>query len=108
MSVSVRGHGFVREQKVHVDAYDTCKKAGKCGEDFAIVEKKHTVRTRGAMNTTKHLWSGAIAAMVSRSCFICSPSTYRSCLFHYKLVNLFVGVSMLLVCFISRFSVCFV
>ncbi|KAL0557873.1 hypothetical protein IC582_006424 [Cucumis melo] len=67
LSVSVRGHGFVREQKVHVNAYDNCKKAGECGEDFAIVEKKHTVRTRGAMNTTKHLWSGAIAAMVSRT-----------------------------------------
>lgn len=60
LSVSLRGHGFVPEQKVHVDAYDNCKKAAKCG-------RAHTLRKRGAMNTTKHLWSGAIAAMVSRT-----------------------------------------
>lgn len=75
LSVSLRGHGFVPEQKVHVDAYDNCKKAAKCG-------RAHTLRKRGAMNTTKHLWSGAIAAMVSRSYFICSPSTHRSCYQH--------------------------
>uniref|UniRef100_A0A5B6YS41 Mitochondrial adenine nucleotide transporter BTL3 n=1 Tax=Davidia involucrata TaxID=16924 RepID=A0A5B6YS41_DAVIN len=37
----------------------------------AVVEegKKHKVRLRGhgAMNTTKHLWAGAVAAMVSRT-----------------------------------------
>ncbi|KAF9610177.1 hypothetical protein IFM89_020686 [Coptis chinensis] len=32
------------------------------------VEKKVGSRRQGAMNTTKHLWSGAVAAMISRTC----------------------------------------
>lgn len=47
------------------------------GEETAVVEfkevkqeKKARSRSRqqGAMNTTKHLWAGAVAAMVSRTC----------------------------------------
>lgn len=76
LSVSLRGDSFVREQKVHVDGYENCKKAGKCEGAIATLEndkrEKHTIRKRGAMNTTKHLWSGAIAAMVSRCVFACS------------------------------------
>lgn len=41
------------------------------GSEEALVEEgkeeKVRLRGRGAMNTTKHLWAGAIAAMVSRS-----------------------------------------
>lgn len=79
LSVSVRGDGFVREQKVRVGGYENRKTAGKCEGALATVEndkqeKKYTVRKRGAMNTTKHLWSGAIAAMVSRSVFTRSLS----------------------------------
>lgn len=36
-------------------------------EDEKKKKKKLTVRARGgAVNTTKHLWAGAVAAMVSR------------------------------------------
>lgn len=92
LSVSVRGDGFVPEQKVDVDGYENCKKAGKCDGALAAVgndvrEKKRTVRKIGAMNTTKHLWSGAIAAMVSRSVFTSSLSTRRFCLYHYNLIH---------------------
>ncbi|KAF5200761.1 Mitochondrial carrier protein coac2 [Thalictrum thalictroides] len=31
-------------------------------------KKKVSTRGRGAMNTTKHLWAGAVAAMISRTC----------------------------------------
>lgn len=44
--------------------------AAAVGGDGLVVEegKRQNVslRGRGAMNTTKHLWSGAVAAMVSR------------------------------------------
>ncbi|KAL2468029.1 putative mitochondrial adenine nucleotide transporter BTL3 [Forsythia ovata] len=34
----------------------------------AGIRSKVSLRGRGAMNTTKHLWAGAVAAMVSRTC----------------------------------------
>ncbi|KAF3446516.1 hypothetical protein FNV43_RR11695 [Rhamnella rubrinervis] len=53
-----------------------CKVNEYEGSEEAIVEetKEEKVRLRGvgAMNTTKHLWAGAIAAMVSRLSFVFS------------------------------------
>lgn len=45
--------------------------AGKLSDDSTVSEvrrRKVRLRARGAMNTTKHLWAGAVAAMVSRTC----------------------------------------
>ncbi|XP_045803412.1 probable mitochondrial adenine nucleotide transporter BTL3 [Trifolium pratense] len=36
--------------------------------DGVVLHKKVRARERGAVNTTKHLWAGAISAMVSRTC----------------------------------------
>jgi hypothetical protein len=38
--------------------------------DGKLAEEKEAHSGAGAMNTTKHLWSGAVAAMVSRYCSI--------------------------------------
>lgn len=50
------------------------------GSEEAVVEetKEEKVRLRGggAVNTTKHLWSGAIAAMVSRSVSVVLRSAF--------------------------------
>ncbi|KAF3944043.1 hypothetical protein CMV_029458 [Castanea mollissima] len=72
LTVSLKSDGFVRESKVYL------VQNGEEGSDKAAAEtattcaeqgNKHKVRLRSgyAMNTTKHLWSGAIAAMVSRT-----------------------------------------
>ncbi|GKV09332.1 hypothetical protein SLEP1_g20850 [Rubroshorea leprosula] len=38
-------------------------------DEKAVVDRRRVLVTRrGAVNTTKHLWAGAIAAMVSRTC----------------------------------------
>lgn len=73
LSVSLKSDdGFVRESKVYLvqNREEGSEKATTREEGDAVVErgKKQKVRLRGgrAMNTTKHLWSGAIAAMVSR------------------------------------------
>ncbi|PON61549.1 Mitochondrial carrier protein [Parasponia andersonii] len=64
-SVSLRSDGIVREAK------RSLVQSGYEGSEGAVVEetKKERTRVRGkaAMNTTKHLWAGAIAAMVSRT-----------------------------------------
>ncbi|POO03980.1 Mitochondrial carrier protein [Trema orientale] len=64
-SVSLRSDGIVREAK------RSLVQSGYEGSEGAVVEetKKERIRVRGkaAMNTTKHLWAGAIAAMVSRT-----------------------------------------
>ncbi|KAK9271305.1 hypothetical protein L1049_026895 [Liquidambar formosana] len=74
LSVSLRsGDGFVKESKVHLlgDSDNGVEEAARFeGGNAAFEEgkkKKVRVRGSGAMNTTKHLWSGAIAAMVSRT-----------------------------------------
>lgn len=72
LSVSLRSDGLVRESKLclvqneekspeelAIEASDVALEAGE-------KKRKVRVRGRGAMNTTKHLWAGAIAAMVSR------------------------------------------
>lgn len=66
LSVSLRSDGVVREAKMCL------VQNGYEGAEDAVVEerkKKEKIRVRKgvAVNTTKHLWSGAIAAMVSRS-----------------------------------------
>lgn len=66
LSVSLRSDGIVQET-------NRCLvQNGYEGSEDAVVEKKKKkkektrVRSGAAMNTTKHLWAGAIAAMVSR------------------------------------------
>lgn len=65
LSVSLRSDGVVRESKGFL------VQNGDEGSEEAVVqeEKRETVGLRRgrAMNTTKHLWAGAIAAMVSRT-----------------------------------------
>ena len=62
--MSLRSDGVVRESK------GCLVQNGDEGSEEAVVqeEKREKVGLRrgGAMNTTKHLWAGAIAAMVSR------------------------------------------
>ncbi|GMN45331.1 hypothetical protein TIFTF001_014522 [Ficus carica] len=66
LSVSLRSDGVVREAKMCL------VQNGYEGAEDAVAEerkKKEKIRVRKgvAVNTTKHLWSGAIAAMVSRT-----------------------------------------
>ncbi|XP_062165505.1 probable mitochondrial adenine nucleotide transporter BTL3 [Alnus glutinosa] len=73
LTVSLKSDGFVRESKVYLvqNREEGPEKATTREEGDAVVErgKKQKARLRGgrAVNTTKHLWSGAIAAMVSRT-----------------------------------------
>lgn len=76
LSVSLRGgDGIVEEPRVALSQKDGDKNSGSKGcttsGDVVSTERRRwkvTVRGRGrsAVNTTKHLWAGAIAAMVSR------------------------------------------
>ncbi|CAI9763882.1 unnamed protein product [Fraxinus pennsylvanica] len=50
----------IKEARAVVGGGSTAVKAGKVS--------KVGLRSRGAVNTTKHLWAGAVAAMVSRTC----------------------------------------
>lgn len=87
LSISLRNDGVVQEPKVCLVQNGDSKSAGEEEEDEeeevveadnAVMEgrekRKIRVRARGviAMNTTKHLWAGAIAAMVSRSVLLLS------------------------------------
>ncbi|KAA8528275.1 hypothetical protein F0562_035630 [Nyssa sinensis] len=75
LSLSIKRNGVVlrnsTEYIVQNGDKDSEEAAAAFGGDNAVVEegKKHRVRLqgRGAMNTTKHLWAGAVAAMVSRT-----------------------------------------
>ncbi|KAJ7959009.1 Mitochondrial carrier protein [Quillaja saponaria] len=73
LSVSLRDSECVGETKVYlVQNGDEGSDKGVACEGGNVVskqERKQKVRLRGgrAMNTTKHLWAGAIAAMVSRT-----------------------------------------
>lgn len=72
LTVSLKSDGFVRESKVYLvqsGEEGSDKAASATATTCAEQGNKHKVRLRSgyAMNTTKHLWSGAIAAMVSRS-----------------------------------------
>lgn len=51
---------------------------GKNGVISDSAEKRVKTRSRGsrAVNTTKHLWAGAVAAMVSRSILFCSVFSF--------------------------------
>ncbi|KAK4860476.1 hypothetical protein QYF36_024503 [Acer negundo] len=69
LSVSLRNDGKVCLEQIE-DKIP--QEATKIEADNVVIEtivKKSKVRVhgRGAMNTTKHLWAGAIAAMVSRT-----------------------------------------
>lgn len=67
LSVSLKSDGVVRDSK------GCLVQNGDEGSEEAVVEETRTekvgIRGGRAMNTTKHLWAGAIAAMVSRSAF---------------------------------------
>ncbi|XP_030455212.1 probable mitochondrial adenine nucleotide transporter BTL3 [Syzygium oleosum] len=77
LSVSLRGgDGIVEEPRVALPQKDGGESSGpkerEASESVVSAERKRrkvTVRGRGraAVNTTKHLWAGAIAAMVSRT-----------------------------------------
>lgn len=78
VSLSVKGgEGFVRESEGFLGHNGEGSSEEPALERKEVdevvvkeVEKKEEVRTQGAgagaMNTTKHLWAGAVAAMVSR------------------------------------------
>lgn len=74
LSASLRNDGLARESNlclVHNEdkGSDDTPKIEPSNVAVEAFEKKRKVRAhgRGAMNTTKHLWAGAIAAMVSRT-----------------------------------------
>lgn len=74
LSVSLRNDGLLREsnfclvQNGDKSSDDTPKfEPGNVAVEAFEKKIKARVRGRGAMNTTKHLWAGAIAAMVSRT-----------------------------------------
>lgn len=74
LSVSLRNDGLLREsnfclvQNGDKSSDDTPKfEPGNVAVEAFEKKRKSRVRGRGAMNTTKHLWAGAIAAMVSRT-----------------------------------------
>ncbi|KAK8642785.1 hypothetical protein V6N13_012117 [Hibiscus sabdariffa] len=64
LSVSLSNDGLVSEHK-EFQLQNEVKKSN----NGVVAEAKRNVRVRrrGAVNTTKHLWAGAIAAMVSRT-----------------------------------------
>ncbi|KAL5779700.1 hypothetical protein ACOSQ2_010437 [Xanthoceras sorbifolium] len=69
LSVSLRNDGKVCLEQIEDKSP---LEATKIEADNVVIEadvkkSKVRVRGRGAMNTTKHLWAGAIAAMVSRT-----------------------------------------
>lgn len=76
LSVSLRNDGLLQESKVCLVQNEDSKsleEEDKVAEGGNIVlesKENRKVKARGgfAMNTTKHLWAGAIAAMVSRTC----------------------------------------
>ncbi|KAL5705254.1 hypothetical protein ACHQM5_023583 [Ranunculus cassubicifolius] len=63
VSLSVKREGLVEESSdvLRQDGEKSLLLVGKEG-------KKVSTRREGAMNTTKHLWAGAVAAMISRTC----------------------------------------
>ncbi|KAK9219592.1 hypothetical protein WN943_008238 [Citrus x changshan-huyou] len=74
LSVSLRNDGLLREsnfclvQNGDKSSDDMPKfEPGNVAVEAFEKKRKSRVRGRGAMNTTKHLWAGAIAAMVSRT-----------------------------------------
>ncbi|XWS23888.1 hypothetical protein CRYUN_Cryun28dG0054200 [Craigia yunnanensis] len=64
LSVSLSNDGLVSEPKEFLLENEAKKKSN--GE-VAVAKRNVRVTRRGAVNTTKHLWAGAIAAMVSRT-----------------------------------------
>ncbi|KAK7311629.1 hypothetical protein RJT34_09886 [Clitoria ternatea] len=64
LSVSLPGAKLVAEPK----AYVLRNGDQETTSDTIVQQKKVRVRGGNAVNTTKHLWAGAIAAMVSRTC----------------------------------------
>lgn len=71
VSLSIKGNdGFVTETtEVLGQNNKKCSEETVAMEFKEIKENKVSVRRGGAMNTTKHLWAGAVAAMVSRLVF---------------------------------------
>lgn len=69
VSLSIKGNdGFVTETtEVLGQNNENCSEEMVAMEFKEIKETKVSVRRGGPMNTTKHLWAGAVAAMVSRT-----------------------------------------
>lgn len=73
LSLSIKGKdGVISNSAESVAEGGSSESKEAVGDTFAAVVKpekrvKVRLRGRGAVNTTKHLWSGAVAAMVSRS-----------------------------------------
>ncbi|KAB1204073.1 hypothetical protein CJ030_MR8G028352 [Morella rubra] len=73
LTVSLKSDDLVRESKVYLvqnREEGSERAASHEGADAAVEQEgkqKARLRRGYAMNTTKHLWAGAIAAMVSRS-----------------------------------------
>jgi len=57
------------DQVLGQNGYSNSQVVGVSSEKIKEKRKKtHKVASSGAINTTKHLWAGAVAAMVSRFC----------------------------------------
>lgn len=70
MSLSANGSGENGEYTQHAEGFlgqDGNKGSVQHEEEEEERDQKSVLRGSGAMNMTKHLWAGAVAAMVSRS-----------------------------------------
>ena len=90
LSLSLNSDGVVRESKGCL-----VQNGDETSEETAaavVTERKREkvgVRSGRAMNTTKHLWAGAIAAMVSRSVFFAFFHIFHSNFLGVICVNCF-------------------
>lgn len=75
--------GYVRESG-QVLGQNGIKKSTEEEEAAVVLDKKGS----GAMNTTKHLWSGAVAAMVSRLPFYLTKPPHSIAKFHFWLSSI--------------------
>ena len=67
LSVSLRSDGIVPETKrCLVQNGNGCESSEAAAVEERTYKEKIRVPKGAAVNTTKHLWAGAIAAMVSR------------------------------------------
>lgn len=69
MSLSANGSGENEEYTQHAEGFlgqDGNKGSVQHEEEEEERDQKAVLRGSGAMNMTKHLWAGAVAAMVSR------------------------------------------
>lgn len=66
--LSEKSLGTSNEDKESVDKTGiSAKELGCLPKEIVVEDKKAEFRGKGALNTSKHLWAGAVAAMVSRT-----------------------------------------